>query len=398
MGNWARLYCGLCEFLERLVMSLSHFKRAQVSGIVCVLPERHVNIDDEIAFYHNDANKLKRNKKILGLGTRHIVPEGMTASDLCEQAARILIDEMGLDKQEIDTLIMTSINHDYLGNSDACIIQGNLGLSEECACFDTCGLGCTDAVYALWLAHSLVESGASKKCLVLEGSTSSLITDVRNRYSNMLFGDAGAAILVEESKEEVASYFHLQSMGKDWKKIVRPAGGARLPIGKDIIDKEIIDTTGNVYHLWDLVMRGGDVFKFAVESAPASINKLLIYAEKQREDIDFFAIHQANGQIVRTVINHANLPIGKASSETFTKYGNCGGTSVLVNFCDVMSGKTVKDILLVAFGVGMSLSSCILDFSKTYNGGCRLIKTPEHIATREDLINMWTAYLKNEDN
>lgn len=379
-------------------MSLSHFKRAQVSGIVCVLPERHINIDDEIAFYHHDANKLKRNKKILGLGTRHIVPDGMTASDLCENAARILIEEMKLDKQEIDTLIMTSINHDYLGNSDACIIQGNLGLSEECACFDTCGLGCTDAVYALWLAHSLVESGASKKCLVLEGSTSSLITDIRNRHSNMLFGDAGAAILVEESKEEIASYFHLQSMGKDWKKITTPAGGFRFPIRKDIIDSEIVDSEGNIHHFWDSIMRGGDIFKFAVENAPVSINSVLDYAKKSYDDIDFFAIHQANGQIVRTVINHANLPAEKASSETFTKYGNCGGTSVLVNFCDMMAEKDIKDILFVSFGVGLSVASCILDFSKAYNGGCRLLKTPENLATREDLINMWAAYLKNEDN
>lgn len=46
-------------------MSLSHFKKVKTSGIVCVLPERHINIDDEIAFYHNDSNKLKRNKKFL---------------------------------------------------------------------------------------------------------------------------------------------------------------------------------------------------------------------------------------------------------------------------------------------------------------------------------------------
>lgn len=377
-------------------MSLSHFKKVKTSGIVCVLPERHINIDDEIAFYHNDSNKLKRNKKILGLGTRHIVPDGMTASDLCEEAAKILIEEMQIDKQEIDTLIMTSINHDYLGNSDACIIQGHLGLSEECACFDTSGLGCTDAIYALWLAHSLVESGASKKCLVLEGSTSSLISDVRNRYSNMLFGDAGTAILLERSENDVSSYFHLQSLGKDWKKIVRPAGGARFPVKKDIIDKEISDSAGNVYYLWDLVMRGGDVFKFAVENAPKSINKLLDYAKKDRDDIDFFAIHQANGQIVRTVINHANISAEKASSETFTKYGNCGGTSVLVNFCDIMLGKPRKNVFFVSFGVGMSLASCILDLSKAYNGGCQLIKAPKNLQTREDLINMWTAYLKSE--
>ena len=34
---------------------------------------------------------LERNKKILGLGTRHVVTDGVTATTLCEEAARILI-------------------------------------------------------------------------------------------------------------------------------------------------------------------------------------------------------------------------------------------------------------------------------------------------------------------
>ena len=178
-------------------MSFSTFNQVKVSGIVCVVPENYINIDDEINFYGNDGKRLARNKKILGLGNRHVVSDGTTATDLCEHAAKILIDALKVNVQDIDTLIMTSINHDYNGNSDACIIQGHLGLSDECACFDTCGLGCTDAVYGLWLAHSLIQSGASRKCLFLEGALSSLITDKRNRHSNMLFGDAGAAVLLE---------------------------------------------------------------------------------------------------------------------------------------------------------------------------------------------------------
>ena len=193
-------------------MSLSSFKNVRISGVLTVVPEKHINIDDELEFYGGDPKKLERNKKILGLGTRHIVPEGMTASDLCEEAARRLLQQTHTDVAEIDTLIMTSINHDYIGNSDACIIQGHLGLSEECACFDTCGLGCTDVIYGLWLAHSLIQSGASKKCLFLEGSTSSLISDKRNRHSNMLFGDAGAAVLLERTEESCPAYFHLKSV------------------------------------------------------------------------------------------------------------------------------------------------------------------------------------------
>lgn len=379
-------------------MSLSTFQNVRIKGFVSVVPEKNINIDDEIEYYGGNVKKLLRNKKILGLGTRHVVPQGVTASDLCEEAAKILIKELNIDVSEIDTLIMTSINHDYNGNSDACIIQGHLGLSEECACFDTCGLGCTDCVYGLWLAHSLIQSGASKKCLFLEGSVSSLICDVRNRHSNMLFGDAGAAVLLERTDEIIPASFHLKSMGKEWKKIVTPAGGFKLPIRKDMIDLEFSDAEGNIMHLWDSIMKGGDIFKFAIEQAPETVQKILDFSKKTRDDIDFFAIHQANGQIVRTVINHAEIPAEKASSETFTKYGNCGGTSVLVNLCDQAGGKKITDVLLVTFGVGLSVGSCILNLKKSCNLGVHFMKSPENIQTREDLIHEWTAYLRSGNN
>ena len=376
-------------------MGLSKFEHVKISSIVCVVPENKIDIDDEIKFYKN-SQRLARNKKILGLETRHVVPEGVTISDLCEEAAKILIKENNINIDDIDTLIVASINHDYNGNSDACIIQGNLGLSEECACFDTCGLGCTDAIYGLWLAHSLVKSGASKKCLFLEGSLSSRITDIRNRNSNMLFGDAGSAILLERTNDLNPAYFHLKSIGKDWKKIVTPAGGFKFPIREDIVNLEILDQDGNVLHLYDSIMRGGDIFKFAMEQAPETINKILNFAEKTQEDIDFFAIHQANGQIVRTVIMHAGLPKEKASAETFSKYGNCGGTSVLVNFCDQMYKKQSKSIAFVSFGVGLSVGSAFLNFENAENLGVRFFKTPQNVKTRKNLIEEWTNYIKGE--
>ena len=99
-------------------MTLSKFNNVKISSIVCLVPENKIDIDDEIKFYENSSKKLARNKKILGLGTRHVVPDGVSTSDLCEEAAKILINETNINIDEIDTLIMTSINHDYNGNSD----------------------------------------------------------------------------------------------------------------------------------------------------------------------------------------------------------------------------------------------------------------------------------------
>lgn len=101
----------------------------------------------------------------------------------------------------------------------------------------------------------------------------------------------------------------------------------------------------------------------------------------------FFAINQANGQIVRTIINHPGLSKDKAAAETFSKYGNCGGTSVLVNYCDQMFGKVSNSTLFVSFGVGLSVASCKLDLSDTINGGVTLYKTPDCIQSRDQLIS-----------
>lgn len=373
-------------------MAISSFKNVKIDGLLTVVPETAINIDDELRYYGGDVHRLERNKKILGLGTRHVLPEGMTCIDLCEVAAKTLVDEMKVDVSEIDTLIVASINHDYTGNCDACILQDKLGLGEETACFDTCGLGCTDSVYGLWLAHSLVQSGASRKCLFLEGSSSSLISDRRNRHSNMLFGDAAAAVLLSPSEEIRPATFHLKSVGSGWRKIATPAGGFRLPVRKDIIDVEIKDPEGNVLHLWDSMMKGGDIFKFAIEQAPDTVEKVLSAAGLTRDDIGYFAVHQANGQIVRTVINHAGLPRERASSEAFTKYGNCGGTSVLVDLC-MHAQRDVGKVMLVSFGVGLSVASGVLDLGGAWLGGVRTTPASAHAKSRKELTQEWIDYL-----
>ena len=68
-------------------MAKSTFKRARITGITAVVPEKCIDIDDEVEFFNNDRSLLERNKKILGLGTRHVVDEEVAVSDLLAAAA-----------------------------------------------------------------------------------------------------------------------------------------------------------------------------------------------------------------------------------------------------------------------------------------------------------------------
>ena len=379
-------------------MSKSTFNHVRISGITAVVPENFINIDDEIEFFDNDPKLLERNKKILGLGTRHVADDRTTNCDLCEAAARDLIDALNVDKDTIDALIVVSTSHDYHYPASACVLQGRLDLSEECSCFDISGLACSAYVHGLWLAHSLIASNAAKKVLLLAGDITSTHSDRRNRNSNMLFGDAGTATLLEYTDEEKTAFFYTGTRGKDWDKLIAPAGGYALPIREDIAGTFEKDASGNVWHLWDDIMKGLDVFKFATDVGPKGINAVLKYAGKTKEDVDWFAFHQANKQIVRTIGMYAGLPKDKFSADTFSKYGNCGAAAVTTDICHQLQGKSVQTVCLATFGVGLSFGFALLDMKDARIGGLRLYKTPENKMTRAEKIAYWNAYFKEGNN
>lgn len=276
-------------------MPKSKFEHVKITGITAVVPEHFINIDDEIEFFNNDLKLLERNKKILGLGTRYVADERTTNADLCEAAANDLFERLNIDKNTIDALIVVSASHDYHYPASACVLHGRLGLKEECTCFDVSGLACSAYVHGLMLAHSMISAKTASKCLVLAGDIVSRHSDRRNRNSNMLFGDAGSATLLEYTDEENTAYFYTGTRGKDWDKLIAPAGGYDLPVREDIAALEITDATGNVWHLWDDIMKGMDVFKFTTDVGPRGINEILEYAGKKRKRLIILrSIRQTN--------------------------------------------------------------------------------------------------------
>ncbi len=375
-------------------MGFAHFSHVKISAISAVVPENCINIDDEIQYYDNDLKKLERNKKILGLGERHIIEEGMGGLDLAESAVQKLIEKCGVDISDIDALVFASSGHDYPYPASSCIMHGRLNLPENVSCFDFSGLACSGYVYHLWILSSMIEAGAIKKCLYIAADIGSTHTNPKNRNVCILFGDGAVATILERTEETKPSWFLTGTNGKDWDKIIAPCGGYKLPIRKDISNMEITDANGNVWHLWEDILRGFEVFKYTSIIGPEGISKILNYSEKTKEDIDFFAIHQANKQIVDTIARHAGLPKEKYSAETFTKYGNDGVASVATNICDCLCSKQVKNVLLATFGIGLSFSFGIVDLSDTKNGGVSFYKKPEDMPSRQEQIDYWIKYYK----
>ena len=375
-------------------MSCSKFSNVKIKGISSVVPETEVNIDSEIEFYRNNKSILERNKKILGLGTRYVADDRTSNSDLCQAAAEDLIANLNIDKQKIECLIVVSSSHDYHYPASACVLQGRLDLSEDCTCFDISGLACTAYVHGLMVAHSMIEGGSCKNCLLLVGDITSRHSDKRNRNSNMLFGDAATATYLEYSDLVTDAYFYTGTRGKDWDKLIAPAGGYDLPVKSDIADLEILDASENVWKMTDDIMKGMAIFEFATKVGPAGIEKILAFSDHTVSDIDYFAIHQANKQIVKNIAMFSNIPKEKFSYKTFEIYGNCGSAAVSMDLCRQMNENHPNKIGLASFGVGLSWGFAVLDMTNTLVTPIKKFKTPAANMTREQKISYWIDYYK----
>ena len=167
-----------------------------------------------------------------------------------------------------------------------------------------------------------------------------------------------------------------------------------MPVRSDNADLEIVDETGNVWRMYDDIMKGMSVFKFTTDVGPKGIADILEMSGKTKDDVDYFAIHQANKQIVRTVANFAGLPRGKFSADAFGKYGNCGAAAVTMELVNRMEAGPLSLVCLATFGVGLSWGFALLDFANTYFGGVEIYRTPVGMPTRAETIKKWIEYYR----
>jgi 3-oxoacyl-[acyl-carrier-protein] synthase III len=382
-------------------MAQSFFQHVRISGISAIVPPHEVRLADELQYFGGDIAKARRMTKMAGIDRRRIAEPGVTASDLCHQAAENLILGMKLERESIDAIIFVSQGPDYALPATACLLQHRLNLSKNCAAFDV-NQGCAGYTYGLWLASSLIESHACSRVLLLVGESLARLTDEDNRIVTPLFGDCGTATLVEYIAENMPSWFMLGTDGSGAEALIVPAGRARLPLPRTAKEyapfcERIKDPQGTPWRLVNTYMRGSDIFEFTMSVIPEHIQALLRYAGQTPDDIDRLVLHQANMQIVQAVTANAGFPPEKSSSETFSAYGNQAGASIPSAICHTLADtvrSTKVKMLLSGFGVGLSWASAILRLDNIWCSGiCEFEKSADHLSP-EAVLAGWQAMVK----
>lgn len=329
-------------------MPFFHTKGIRIAGMACAVPDNRVTVESFASVFGEEIPA----KFSAGTGIKAMykaLPD-QTASDLAYSAAENLFSHIEIDRAEIGALLFVTQSPDYRRPASACVLQHRLGLSMDCAAMDI-GLGCSGFIYGLHTAMNLMESSDMKYCLLLLGETASKLVDPLDKSIVMMYGDAGAAVLLERDGKSGTTTL-LRSDGSRFKSIILPAGGFRdmnPPLEK------VMCGDGIERSLYDIHMDGTAVFSFSISDVPKAVSDYLEYTHTSAENYDFFAFHQANGFIIKQLSRRLKLPKEKVLI-SIDRYGNTGGISIPLTLCDAF-GKVPGELLNVfmcGFGIGLS--------------------------------------------
>jgi 3-oxoacyl-[acyl-carrier-protein] synthase-3 len=323
-------------------------KRARIIGTGSCVPDKVLTNSDLEKFLDTTDEWIVSRT---GIRERHIASEGEYTSDLATRAAERALAMAGVRGEEIDLVVVGTITGDFPWPATACLVQKNLRATGAAA-FDV-SAACSGFVYALDAAVRRIETGVSKKALVIGAEVLSRAVDWEDRNTCILFGDgAGAVVLEGQEGEHGVLSTHLHADGSYWELLYQPGFGSRFPASE----------AGIKERLPFLKMQGNEVFKVAVRSLSEVAQEALAANGMTTADIDLFIPHQANRRILEATAKRLGLG-DKQVYINVDRFGNTSGASIPLALDEANRAGRVKDgdiVLLDAFGGGFTWASALL--------------------------------------
>jgi 3-oxoacyl-[acyl-carrier-protein] synthase-3 len=295
-----------------------------------------------------------------GIEERRWVEGTTCTSDLALIAAENALKSAGVDKKEIEMIILGTLSPDHDFPGTACFLQRKLGLSGIPAL--DIRQQCTGFIYAMSIADQFIRSGTYKKILVVgaEIHSKGINKTPKGRDVSVLFGDGAGAVVMgatevkDPAKDSHILSTHLYADGSHAEELWVPFPGTAG--ANDRIDHQVIDELTHYP-----IMNGKNVFVNAVKRMPEALQAALDYNHLTMEQIDLFVFHQANLRINDMVAKQFHIPEEKLFN-TIQKYANTTAATIPIGLDEaVRAGKLKKGMLVAsaAFGSGFTWASAI---------------------------------------
>lgn len=288
-----------------------------------------------------------------GIYRRHIAAPDECSSDLGVAAAKKLFAEFEIDPKSIDFLLFCTQTPDYPLPTSACLIQDRLQLPTHCGALDF-NLGCSGFVYGLSLADGLIRSGAAKRILFITAETYTKMIDPDDRSLRTIFGDAGAATLIDVGDSASLSAFQFGTDGTGADTLLATEKGFRNPA-------KAIEPRHRKRWNSDLYMDGPALINFTVEKVPALVQSVLASGGISDAQVQYYLFHQATLKMLnelqqKMAIEPSKMPI------LLKDVGNTVSSTLPVLIRQLRDENAIqirRPNVLVGFGVGWSWAGCL---------------------------------------
>ena len=305
-----------------------------------------------------------------GIRERRIAGPEESTSSMSVEACRQAMARAGVSPEEIDLIIVATSTPDYFCPPVSSMVQDQLGATRAGAF--TLVAGCTGFVYGLVTASQFIETGLYKKVLVVGAEKLSAAVDWEDRSTCVLFGDGGAAVLIEASDQPTGiRSSELGSDGSDWDALIAPAYGTAKPFSEQTLRNR------EQY----LRMDGRRIFKFATRKMTDAVINVVRDSGLTWDDIDLVIPHQANARIIELATRRLKISPDKVMVN-IGRYGNTSAASIPLALCDALDEGRLESgdhVVLIGFGAGLTWAAAVLHWQ------------PEKTAEEAILVEDWPA-------
>src|ERR1044072_3548466 len=288
-----------------------------------------------------------------GVEERRILKgENKGTSDLITPAVLQILKKRGIGAEEIDALVVGTVTPDMMFPSTANLVCHKAGLKNAFG-FDMLA-ACSGFLYALTVGASLIESGRYKKVIVAGGDKMSAIVDYSDRTTCIIFGDGGAAVLLEANTEGYGVLDSiLKSDGSGCQHLHMKAGGSLRPASAE--------TVANKEHF--IYQEGQPVFKAAVKGMADVSAELLERNNLTGDDIAWLVPHQANKRIIDATADRIGLSHDKVMMN-IQRYGNTTAGTIPLCLWEWRQQLNKGDnIVIAAFGGGFTWGASLIKWA-----------------------------------
>ena len=272
-----------------------------------------------------------------GIETRYILDEGENEKTLVTDACIKLFEKV--NKDEVEGIIHISQSPFSRLPTSACLIQDIIGLQKNIIAFDLIQ-GCSGFVYGLSTASALIRQNGLKKVLIICADTYTKYIANNDRTNRPIFSDGAAAALLEDTGKGSIGPFSFFTDG---------SGGDLLALNQVNGEEKLFQD-------------GKQVFKFSYREVPKTFNELLEKANLDKSDIDLFIFHQASAIILKQLQTKLDIPDEKWF-QNIRNIGNTVSATIPVAIKQARDAGLYKpnmNIMLMGFGVGLSIAGCIV--------------------------------------